>query len=89
MKFELILLLAFLIFSCESNPNLESSNASKVVKEESKASQLKPKVSFTFDDGITKDLAGYKFEDWNEMILAALREEGRNYVPRSRYLHRN
>lgn len=75
MKFELILLLVLLIFSCESNPNSELSDASKLVKEENKTPQLKPKVSFTFDDGITKDLAGYKFEDWNEMILAALREE--------------
>ncbi|MEM6725513.1 MAG: polysaccharide deacetylase family protein [Bacteroidota bacterium] len=31
-----------------------------------------PMVSFTFDDGITKDLAGYAFEDWNAMILNAL-----------------
>ena len=35
----------------------------------------KPKVSFTFDDGITKDLAGYTFEDWNQKILSAMKEE--------------
>ena len=35
----------------------------------------KPKVSFTFDDGITTDLATYKFEDWNRMILNSLEEE--------------
>ncbi len=34
------------------------------------------KVSFTFDDGITHDLAGYKFEDWNQMILTHLEQEG-------------
>ena len=34
----------------------------------------KPTVSFTFDDGITKDIATYKFEDWNSMILQSLKE---------------
>lgn len=33
-----------------------------------------PKISFTFDDGITDDLAGYPFKDWNEMILSSLDE---------------
>lgn len=32
------------------------------------------KVSFTFDDGITHDLAGYKFEDWNQMIITNLEQ---------------
>ncbi len=32
------------------------------------------KVSFTFDDGITYDLAGYPFEDWNQMILTNLEQ---------------
>ncbi len=36
----------------------------------------RPKISFTFDDGITDDLAGYPFEDWNEMILRSLDEAG-------------
>ncbi len=35
-----------------------------------------PTVSFTFDDGITHDLAGYPFEDWNNMILSSLSQEG-------------
>mgnify|MGYP000615535807 CR=1 FL=1 len=35
----------------------------------------RPKVSFTFDDGITTDILHYPFEDWNEMILASLRKE--------------
>ncbi len=34
----------------------------------------KPKVSFTFDDGITTDLATYPFEDWNQLILEALED---------------
>ena len=33
------------------------------------------KVSFTFDDGITRDLAGYKFQDWNQRILTTLKEQ--------------
>lgn len=32
----------------------------------------KPKVSFTFDDGITTDIQDFKFEDWNGMILSHL-----------------
>ncbi len=57
------------------NPTHDSSKA-----EDEEAAQppqveaSKPKVSFTFDDGITQDLAAYPFEDWNEMILTALRE---------------
>lgn len=35
----------------------------------------RPIVSFTFDDGITNDLAGFKFEDWNAMILSHLESE--------------
>ena len=31
-----------------------------------------PRVSFTFDDGITKDRSGYPFEEWNDMILSSL-----------------
>jgi peptidoglycan/xylan/chitin deacetylase (PgdA/CDA1 family) len=34
----------------------------------------KPTVSFTFDDGITADQAGLKFEDWNQMMLSHLKE---------------
>lgn len=29
----------------------------------------KPKISFIFDDGSTKDLPGYKLEEWNQLIL--------------------
>jgi len=28
-----------------------------------------PTISFTFDDGITSDMPGYPFEQWNKMIL--------------------
>lgn len=28
-----------------------------------------PTVSFTFDDGVTADMPGYRFEQWNEMLL--------------------
>lgn len=31
-----------------------------------------PTISFTFDNGITNDRSGYKFRDWNQMILNAL-----------------
>lgn len=35
----------------------------------------KPKVSFTFDDGITNDILAYSFEEWNSMILSTLKAE--------------
>ncbi|MEN0045845.1 MAG: polysaccharide deacetylase family protein [Bacteroidota bacterium] len=35
-----------------------------------------PKISFTFDDGITRNLANYSFKEWNGMILAALDTHG-------------
>lgn len=47
--------------------------ASGPVPEKAPAAR-KPSVSFTFDDGITTDLAGYKFEEWNAMILKSLEE---------------
>lgn len=31
-----------------------------------------PSISFTFDDGVTHDRCGIKFEDWNDMILNTL-----------------
>lgn len=35
-------------------------------------SVAQPTISFTFDDGSTSDRSGYKFEEWNGMILNAL-----------------
>lgn len=35
-----------------------------------------PTISFTFDDGSTKDQAGYVFEDWNSMLLDKLDSAG-------------
>jgi len=44
----------------------------KMSKRES--SSAKPKVSFTFDDGSTRDMPNHTLEEWNEMILANLRK---------------
>jgi peptidoglycan/xylan/chitin deacetylase (PgdA/CDA1 family) len=35
-------------------------------------SYAQPTISFTFDDGITGDMPGYQFEEWNAMILGHL-----------------
>lgn len=35
-----------------------------------------PTISFTFDDGVTNDMPGYAFEDWNGMILRHLDSAG-------------
>ncbi|MBL7828715.1 MAG: polysaccharide deacetylase family protein [Saprospiraceae bacterium] len=34
-----------------------------------------PKISFTFDDGITNDILSFPFETWNQKILDALQQE--------------
>ncbi len=49
-----------------------SAKKSTTVKNLPSATENKPKISFTFDDGITTDLGTYKFKDWNNMILNAL-----------------
>lgn len=66
------------VFGCQSNTDIQGDQAVSTKKEIEEKSELqyKPKVSFTFDDGITEDIATYKFEDWNRMILSALEEEG-------------
>jgi peptidoglycan-N-acetylglucosamine deacetylase len=38
--------------------------------------QGQPVISFTFDDGITNDMPGHSFEQWNDMILLHLEQEG-------------
>jgi peptidoglycan/xylan/chitin deacetylase (PgdA/CDA1 family) len=35
-----------------------------------------PTISFTFDDGVTSDIPGYPFEQWNKMILDHLDNAG-------------
>ncbi|MEQ9405168.1 MAG: polysaccharide deacetylase family protein [Cyclobacteriaceae bacterium] len=35
-----------------------------------------PKISFTFDDGITRDHVGYTFEEWNQLLLDKLNAKG-------------
>ncbi len=52
-------------FACKEQTN----TTTNVIKEKGK-----PTVSFTFDDGITNNLANYKFEDWNSMILTSLKQ---------------
>ncbi|MEM8525763.1 MAG: polysaccharide deacetylase family protein [Bacteroidota bacterium] len=54
-----------LLIGCSAPP-------SERVRETASEQQTAPTISFTFDDGVTRDLVGYDFKDWNEMILAAL-----------------
>ena len=35
-----------------------------------------PTISFTFDDGITGDIPGFSFEQWNSMLLGHLEKAG-------------
>ena len=66
----LIILFSILFLGCQpkAKEKIETSSTKKEVL-------LKPKVSFTFDDGITSDIASFKFEDWNQMILSTLEKE--------------
>ena len=35
---------------------------------------VKPKISFTFDDGSTNDFGEYKLETWNQLLLDNLKK---------------
>lgn len=83
MKIESILIIIILLLSsCQLNPNPNSNSNPNPNEKQNSTSQvenikeaIKPKISFTFDDGITKDILSYKFEDWNSMILNTLEKE--------------
>ncbi len=80
MIFFFFILLAASLINCQGNRSEEATSIESQ-KESSRSSILeKPKVSFTFDDGITRDLVHYKFEDWNQMILDALEKENLNAI---------
>lgn len=78
MKLKIISLFLFLVFGCQPKSNTEekTTTISAIELEKKKERRNKPMVSFTFDDGITRNIAGYKFEDWNNMILSSLQKEG-------------
>lgn len=63
-----LILFTFLI-GCKSITS-ENANSLETKVEEVKVSR--PTISFTFDDGITADLVGFKFEEWNSMLLSHL-----------------
>lgn len=76
MKIEIIIVLAILVLGCSQTINSNDKKVASNAIESPRASESKPKVSFTFDDGITRDIAMYPFEEWNRMILTALKEAG-------------
>jgi peptidoglycan/xylan/chitin deacetylase (PgdA/CDA1 family) len=39
-----------------------------------KEKNARPKISFTFDDGQVNDMAGYKLEKWNQLLLDNLKK---------------
>lgn len=65
MKTKFILFVLFLVFLGCSNTT-ERKSTKRVIE--------KPKLSLTFDDGITRDFPGYPFEEWNNKILDALEQ---------------
>ncbi|MEP0266861.1 polysaccharide deacetylase family protein [Dokdonia sp.] len=68
----IFLFLFILFFGCQ---NLASDKTEKVLEKPEEVVQSKPSVSFTFDDGNTSNLAGFQFEEWNNMILSHLEKE--------------
>ncbi|MGB3802124.1 MAG: polysaccharide deacetylase family protein [Lewinella sp.] len=77
-KFVFLPVLFLLLTACVSDTEQRSGIATPepvdaVVQAEATAPDG-PIVSFSFDDGITKDILDYRFEEWNGMLLAALRE---------------
>ncbi|MEX0360987.1 MAG: polysaccharide deacetylase family protein, partial [Allomuricauda sp.] len=63
-------LITILLFGCK-NPNSRQTEEDTLTVQSEEA----PMVSFTFDDGITADLAGYPFKEWNQMLLSHLEKE--------------
>ncbi len=72
MRTTFYIIFGFLLLGCiqDNNRLIKESE----VRHKKMSTTSKPKVSFTFDDGITTDIATYKFEDWNGMILNTLAE---------------
>jgi len=58
------------VFGCQ--PNTETQEEKTALTKEKLALPYNPKVSFTFDDGITRDIATYKFEDGKYWMLMSL-----------------
>ncbi len=73
----LLLCLLLIVLGCKNSTPEETT---KTTQQPENVEASKPKVSFTFDDGITRDLASYKFEEWNGMILSHLEKENLNAV---------
>jgi peptidoglycan/xylan/chitin deacetylase (PgdA/CDA1 family) len=70
--FPIAFILIVLLFGCK-NTSSEKPDISS--REDKEVGVSRPTISFTFDDGITSDLAGIKFEEWNSMILSHLENE--------------
>lgn len=68
----IIFLLITFFFGCK---NETSHKPEKLSEKIDKVVPTKPRVSFTFDDGITSNLAGLEFREWNQMILSHLEKE--------------
>ena len=66
IKTLVLFIILILGFACKEQADTKTAASKKIEK---------PTVSFTFDDGITNDIANYKFEDWNSLILNSLSEE--------------
>ena len=78
MNPKILSLYIFLLWSCQPTPNTKETKTTIPTSTINKQKEMrkKPMVSFTFDDGITRNIVGYQFEDWNNRILSTLKKEG-------------
>lgn len=70
-RFVLFLVSALLLGCKQSLPK----KIQNITEKTEISTALQPTLSFTFDDGITDDLAGFGFKEWNQMILSHLKKE--------------
>ena len=72
-----IFILMLVLWGCQPQSHKGNPNSAERIRTTQAVNTHpdKPTVSFTFDDGITHDIVGYPFEEWNGKILSAMKEE--------------
>ena len=75
MKKIIPILLLFLATSCNQQSDSADKKPSPSPIQVQTQPELLPTISFTFDDGITRNILNYRFKTWNQMILDALEKD--------------
>ncbi len=64
----------YITIICALTVNAQSKSFEKLVTDSSRSNMDKPHISFSFDDGSTKDRLNYKNSEWNSMIRQQLKD---------------